>query len=112
MRLFITNMMKQQWGGLTVRSEPWPVIDMVDDPSVTSEFFYLTGDSEGHSNVALSNVQVVMVPQNPTNVPQLTVLARKDVVVPSKETWLVKGVITRPRSQYSLNRSAYPLSPL
>ena len=69
-----------------MRTEPLPVIDMVDDASVTSEFSYLTGDSEGHSIVALSNVQVVMASESPTNVPQPTTRARTDVVVPPKET--------------------------
>jgi len=81
MRKFMTDMMKRQRGELveeTVRSEPLPVIDMVDDASVTSEFSYLTGDSEGHSTVALSNVQVVMAPDSSTNVPQPTTLARMD----------------------------------
>ena len=62
MRMFMTNMMKQQRGELvreTVRSDPLPVIDMVDNAFVISEFSYLTGDSEGHSTVALSNVQVL-----------------------------------------------------
>ena len=57
MRQFMTNMMKQQRGELveeTVRSEQLPVIGMVHDASVTSEFTYLTGDFEGHSTVALS----------------------------------------------------------
>ena len=61
--MFMTNMMKQQRGELveeTVRPQPLPVIDMVDEAFATSEFSYLTGDSEGHSTVALSNVQVVM----------------------------------------------------
>ena len=47
MHLFMTNMMKQQQGEMveeTVRSEPLPVIDMVDDASVTSECSYLTRD--------------------------------------------------------------------
>ena len=65
MRKFMTDMMKRQRGELveeTVRSEPLHVIDMVDDASVTSEFSHLTGDSEGHSTVGLSYVQVVMAP--------------------------------------------------
>jgi hypothetical protein len=39
-----------------MRSEPLHVlcfIDLVDDDSMLSEFFYLTGDSEGQLNVAL-----------------------------------------------------------
>jgi hypothetical protein len=79
MRTFMANLMRQQRGELVeepVRPEPLPVIDMVDDASVTSEFSYLTGDSEGHSTVALSNVQVAMAPQLPTNVPHPTVQLR------------------------------------
>ena len=52
MRMFMTNLMKQQQGEHveeSVRSEPLPIIDMVDDALVNSEFSYLTGDSEGHS---------------------------------------------------------------
>ena len=59
MREFMTNLMKQQRGEQVeepVRSEPLPVIYMVDDPLVHSGFSYLTGDSEVHSTVALSNV--------------------------------------------------------
>ena len=94
MRKFMTDMMKRQRGELveeTVRSEPLPVIDMVDDASVTSEFSYLTGDSEGHSTVGLSNVQVVMAPDSSTNGPTPTTLARKDVAVPPKDT--LTGVV-------------------
>ena len=85
MRTFMTNLMRQQQGELVeepVRSEPSPVIDMVDDASVTSEFSYLTGDSEGHSTFALSNVQVAMAP---TLTLHPTAPVRKVVVTP-KET--------------------------
>ena len=69
-----------------MRSEPAPVIDMADDVSVHSEFSYLTGDSEGHSTVDLSNVQMAMAPQLPTNVPHPTALPLQEVVVKRKET--------------------------
>ena len=45
-----------------------------------------TGDSEGPSTVALSNVQLAMAPEPSIIVPQPTALARKEVVVPPKET--------------------------
>ena len=76
MRVFMTNLMKQQRGELVeepVGSKPLPVIDMVDDASVHSEFFYLSGDSEGHSTVAFSNVQVAMAgTHNQGSLPQGT----------------------------------------
>ena len=59
---------------------------MVDDASVDSEFFYLTGDSEGQSTVALSNVLLAMALEPSTVVHQPKVPARKEVVVPPKET--------------------------
>jgi hypothetical protein len=43
---------------------------MVDDASVDSEFSYLTGDSEGQSTVALSNVQLAVMSEPSTVVPQ------------------------------------------
>jgi len=61
-----------------VRSEPQPVIDA----SVHSEFRG-TCDSK---KIALSNVQVDIAPQPPTNVPNPTALARKEAVVTPKET--------------------------
>ena len=69
------------------RPEPLPVVDMVDDTSVHSEFSYLTGDSEGNSTVALSNVQVAiyMASEPATVVPQPKAPARKEVVVTPTE---------------------------
>ena len=75
MRTFMTNLMRQQRGELVeepVRSEPFPVT------------VYSIEDSEGHSNVTLSNVQVTMAPQVPTNVSHPTALSRKEVVVRPK----------------------------
>ena len=59
---------------------------MVDDASVHSEFSYHTGDSEGHSTVALSNVQIAMAPESSIIVPQPKAPARKEAVVTPKET--------------------------
>ena len=67
------------------RPEPLPVVDMVDDTSVHSEFSYLTGDSEGNSTVALSNVQVAMAPETSTVVPQPKAPGCKEAVVTLKE---------------------------
>ena len=89
MRLFMTNLMRQQRGEqVEVPTQPasLPIIDMVDDVSVDSELSYLTGESEGPSTVALSNVQLVMAPEPSTVVPQAKASARKEVVVPPKET--------------------------
>ena len=98
-----------------MRSEPLPVIGMVEDASVTSKFSYLTGDSESHSTVALSDIKVVMASQIPTNVPPPTALSRKDVAVPPKETvtewWPVKGVIMRPLSQSAPQEPLVPHIP-
>ena len=82
MRMFMTNLMKQQWGEQVedpIRSEPLPVIDMVDDASEHSKFSYLTGDC------ALSNVQVVMAPELSTIVPQTKAPACKEAVVTPKK---------------------------
>ena len=72
MRVFMTNLMKQQRGEqveVPARPESLPLVDMVDDASVDSEFSYLTGDSEGQSIVALSNVQLATASEPSTVVP-------------------------------------------
>ena len=89
MRVFMTNLMKQQRGEqveVPARPESLPLVDMVDDASVDSEFSYLTGDSEGQSIVALSNVQLATASEPSTVVPQPKAPVRKEVVVPPKET--------------------------
>ena len=86
MKLFMTNLMKQQRGeqvDAPAPPQPQPVIDMVDDASESSEFSYLTGDdSEGQSTVPLSNVQVPMAPDSSTLGPLPT--ARQEMLVTPK----------------------------
>jgi len=82
-RVFMINLMKQQQ---EKQVEAPAVIDMFDDASVISEYSCLTGDSEGQSTVALSNVQLAVAAEPSTVVPQSKAPARKDVIVPPKET--------------------------
>jgi hypothetical protein len=104
MKLFMSNLMKQQRGEQVeapAQPQPVPVIDMVDDSSESSEFSYLSGDdSEGQSTVPLSNVQVAMEPVSSTVVPLPTAPARqemlgspKDVVTTSAPTLPVVTVV-------------------
>jgi len=73
MKLFMTNLMKQQRGeqvDAPAPPQPMPIIDMVDEASESSDFSYLTGDeSEGQSTVPLSNVQGTVAPVSSTVVP-------------------------------------------
>ena len=89
MKLFMTNLMKQQRGeqvDAPAPPQPQPVIDMVDDASESSEFSYLTGDdSEGQSTVPLSNVQVAMAPDSSTVVPLPTAPSRPEMIVTPKD---------------------------